>query len=81
MVRKCKKWKYMKQRHCLNFSWNTSPRLPLNLTYVLTSSRLSIEIFLGRKAARMSPQVLSLRLISYSIAEQFQVSMMLWVWW
>lgn len=57
---------------CLNFSWSTSTRLSLNLTYVLISNKLSMEIFLGRKAARMTPQVLSLRLISYSMAEQFQ---------
>lgn len=49
--------------------------------YVLISSRLSMEIFLGRKAARMAPRVLSLRLISYCKAEQFQGSVMLWMWW
>lgn len=81
LVRKSKKWKYMKKSHSLSFFWSTSPWLSLNLTYVLISSRLSMEIFLGRKAARMAPRVLSLRLISYCKAEQFQGSVMLWMWW
>lgn len=69
------------QSHFLNFSRSTFLWLSLNLTHVLISNRLSMEIFLGRKAARMTPRVLSLRLISYSMTEQFQGNMIMWMWW
>lgn len=80
LVRKSKKWKYLKQSHCLNFSWSISTWLSSNVTYVIISNRLSMEIFLGRKTARMAPQVFSLRLLPYSMAEQFQGNTMLWMW-
>lgn len=82
LVRKSKKWRHMKQSHCLYFSWSTSPWLSLNVAYFLISSRLSMEIFLGRKAARKAPWELPLRFTPYSMGEQFQGSGMLWTcWW
>lgn len=64
----------MKESHCLNFSWSTSPWLSLNLTYVFISSRLSMGIFLGRKAARMAPlKLVSILVCGRTISKEYDV--------
>lgn len=54
LLRKTKKPRHIKERCWLYFSWISSSRL--SLAYLLISSRPSMEVFLGRKAARTAPE-------------------------